>query len=47
MMPALQNNHVNQLNAVVDGEFNMINDSQVITASDSIFREIYKESNVD
>jgi hypothetical protein len=46
-MWALQNDHVNQLDAVVNGEFNMLNVSQVLTASDSVLREMYKELNVD
>ena len=47
MMPALQNYHVNQLETVVNGEFNMLNVSQVITATDSVFREMCKELNID
>jgi hypothetical protein len=41
MMRALHNDHVNQLDVVVNGEFNMLNVSQVITASDSVFKEMY------
>ena len=46
-MPALHNVHVNQLDTVVNGEFNMLNVSQVITATDSVFREMSKELNID
>ena len=47
MMDALHNVHVNQLDTVVNGEFNMLNVSQVITATDSVFREMSKELNID
>ena len=46
-MDALHNVHVNQLDTVVNGEFNMLNVSQVITATDSVFREMSKELNID
>ena len=47
MMPAFQNDHVDQLDDVIKGEFDMLNVSQVISASDSVFREMYKELNRD
>ena len=46
-MARIQNVHVNQLRDVIDGEFNMLNVSQVITATDSVFREMSKELNID
>ena len=45
-MARIQNVHVNQLRDVIDGEFNMLNVSQVITATDSVFREMSKELNI-
>jgi hypothetical protein len=47
MMPALQNIHVDGLDDVTEEEFSMLNVSQVLTASDSVIREIHKELNLD
>ena len=38
---------VYQLSAVIDGEFDLLNVSQVLTASDSVFREMQRELNLD
>ena len=47
MMAALQNDRTeNQLSAVVDGQFDMLLVSQVITETDSIFRKIQQELNL-
>ena len=46
-MAALQNVHVNRLRNVINGEFSMLNVSEVITASDSVLREMYSELNLD
>ncbi|KAL5250473.1 hypothetical protein ACHWQZ_G016267 [Mnemiopsis leidyi] len=47
MMPALQNDHVNDLDSIIEGEFNMLNVSQVLSASDSVLREMQRELNLD
>ena len=46
-MPALQNIHVDELDDVTGEEFSMLNVSQVLTASDSVIRDIHKELNLD
>ena len=46
-MPAFENDLINQLDDVINGEFKMLNVSQVISASDSIFREMHQELNLD
>ena len=46
-MAAVRNVHVNRLNDVIKGEFSMLNVSEVITASDSVLREMYSELNLD
>ena len=45
-MRALHNYHVDQLDDVIKGEFNMLNVSQVISASDSVLRDMYQELNI-
>ena len=45
-MRPVQNVHVDQLDDVINEEFKMINVSQVISARDSIFREMQQELNV-
>ena len=47
MIAALQNDRTeNQLSAVVDGQFDMLKVSHLITETDSIFRKIQQELNL-
>ena len=46
-MSYIQNDHVDYLNDVSREEFNVLSVSKVMSATDSVFREMYQEMNVD
>jgi hypothetical protein len=46
-MSTIQNDHVNLLNDVSKEEFKVFCVSKVLSATDSVFREMYQEMNVD
>ena len=46
-MSALLNEHVCELGDVTKGDFSMLTVSQVLTASDGVIRDIYKDLNLD
>ena len=46
-MSTIQNDHVDILNDVSREEFRVFSVSKVISATDSVFREMYQEMNVD